>query len=151
MARTYEQILEAFDALTYEDFDCIPRNSNGIGTLYELTEELMALPQPERAIRPMFDLMERLPASDLGSPGPLVHALEKMAGRYEAELVESIRRKPTTLSVWMVNRILNVTSKPRQREFYLELLRLVIEHPEVSQTEQDQAQRFIEHQVNRTR
>ncbi|WP_075086620.1 hypothetical protein [Verrucomicrobium spinosum] len=74
-----------------------------------------------------------------------------MAGRYEAELVESIRRKPTTLSVWMVNRILNVTSKPRQREFYLELLRLVIEHPEVSQTEQDQAQRFIEHQVNRTR
>ena len=111
----------------------------------------MALPQPERAIRPMFDLMERLPASVLGSPGPLVHALEKMEGHYEAELAESIRRKPTTLSVWMVNRLLNVTSKPRQREFYLELLRLVIEHPEASETEQDQAERFIEHQANRKR
>ncbi|WP_051946958.1 hypothetical protein [Verrucomicrobium sp. BvORR106] len=151
MARTFEQILEAFDALTYEDFDCIRRDSNGIGTLYALTEELMALPQPERAIRPMFELMERLPASDLGSPGPLVHTLEKMEGRYEAELVESIRRKPTPLSVWMVNRILNVTNKPRQREFYLDLLRLVIEHPEASETEQDQAERFIEHQANRKR
>lgn len=44
-----------------------------------------------------------------------------------------------------------VTSKPRQREFYLDLLRLVIERPEASETERDQAERFIEHQANRKR
>lgn len=147
--RTFEQILEVFDALTFGDFDCIRRDSDGVGTLYELTEELMALPQPERAIRPMFGLMERLPESDLGSPGPLGHTLEKMEGRYEAELAESIRRKPTTLSVWMADRLMILTRNPRQWEFYLDLLRLVIEHPEASETEQEQAERFIEHQANR--
>ena len=31
----------------------------------------------ERAIRPIFDLLQRFPDSDLGSPGPLVHELTK--------------------------------------------------------------------------
>src|SRR5439155_10043350 len=36
-----------------------------------------------------------LSVADLGSPGPLVHTLERMRGHYERELVESIKRRPT--------------------------------------------------------
>lgn len=46
---------------------------------------------------------------------------------------------------------MHTTSELSQREFYLDLLRLVIEHPEASVTEQEEAGRFIEHQANRTR
>ena len=52
--------------------------------------------------------MERLDGVELGTPGPLVHTLETLRGGYEMLLAESVRRKPTLLSVWMVNRILNV-------------------------------------------
>jgi hypothetical protein len=56
----------------------------------------------------MFRTMERLDGVELGTPGPLVHTLETWRGGYEKLLAESARRKPTSLSVWMVNRILNV-------------------------------------------
>ncbi len=58
----------------------------------------------------MFHTMERLDGVDLGTPGPLVHTLESWRGGYEEMLVQSVRRKPTPLSVWMVNRILNAHS-----------------------------------------
>jgi hypothetical protein len=40
----------------------------------------------------MFNVMERPPDADLGSPGPLVHTLERWRG-YEPELVNSVRRR----------------------------------------------------------
>src|SRR5205814_10377679 len=86
MPRTFEQIIEGLAALNAEDFDYHTPGFDGHEQLHELTEELMALPQPERAIRALFDVMERMPDADLGSPGPLVHTLERMLGHYEREL-----------------------------------------------------------------
>jgi len=93
-----------------------------------------------------FDYMRT--DSDLGSPGPLVHTLERMRGHYESELVESVRRRPTPLAVWMVNRVLNATRAPEQRQIYLDLLRIVAEHPTASDKAQEEARRFIEHQTH---
>jgi hypothetical protein len=94
----------------------------------------------------MFEVMERMPESDLGSPGPLVHTLEQMCGHYESELVESIKRRPTPLAVWMVNRILNATNSPEQRHFYMDLLRFAAEHPAAPEAARHEAHHFIEHQ-----
>ena len=94
----------------------------------------------------MFEVMENMPDSDLGSPGPLVHALEQMSGQYESELVESLKRRPTALAVWMVNRILNATDTSRQREFYLDVLRSVAGHPDASRTVREDALGYIEYQ-----
>src|ERR1041385_3310799 len=129
MPRTFDQILAGLGALKPEDFDLMRLESNGPERLNALTDELMLLPQPERGVRAMFEVMERLPESDLGSPGPLVHTLEQMRGHYESELVASIRRRPTPLAVWMVNRILNATRSPEQKQIYLDLLRFAAEHP----------------------
>src|SRR5262245_31418356 len=145
--RTLDQIFEGFAALKPQDFDYMRTDSDGMERLGALTDDLMTLPEPERGIRAMFDVMERLPESDLGSPGPLVHTIERMRGRYESELVESIRRRPTTLALWMVNRILNTTRAPEQRRIYLDLLRFAAEHPAAAEAARHEAQHFIEHQT----
>jgi hypothetical protein len=147
MPRTFEQIVADLAALKPEDFDYMRRDSDGPERLNALTDELMSLPKPERAVRSLFDVMERMPDSDLGSPGPLVHTLEQMRGHYESELVESIKRRPTSLAVWMVNRILNATGSPEQRQFYMDLLRFAAEHPTAPESARRQAHGFIEHQT----
>jgi hypothetical protein len=90
--------------------------------------------------------MERLTDADLGSPGPLVHTLERMHGHYERELIESIKRKPSSLAVWMVNRILNATHVIEQRKFYVSLLQLSSEHQAATQAIQSEAQHFLKRQ-----
>ena len=146
MSRSFEQILAALAALKPQDFDYHTPGFDGNERLHALTDELMTLPQPERGIRALFDVMERLSGSDLGSPGPLVHTLERMRGSYESELIESVKRKPTFLSVWMVNRILNSIREPGQRRAYIGLLRLAVEHPTASKTAKLDAQQFLKKQ-----
>jgi hypothetical protein len=94
-----------FPALKAPDFDPMNVNARGLERLRELTDALMSVSEPQRAIPELFHVMERLPDADLGSPGPLVHTLEAVKG-YEDELIRSVRRSPSLLSVWMVNRIL---------------------------------------------
>src|SRR6185312_15617487 len=88
------------------DFDLNDVNSDGMERLEELTSAVRIMPSPERAVPEMFRVMERMPDVELGSPGPLVHTLEGIPG-YERHLADSVRRQPSLLSVWMVNRILN--------------------------------------------
>jgi len=146
MPSNFDQILEALAALKAEDFDCHTPGFDGKERLHALTEQLMTLPQPERGLRALFDVMERMPSADLGSPGPLVHTLERMLG-YERELVESVKRRPTFLSLWMVNRILNATRDLEQRQVYLDLLRFAVEHPATTATARLDAQRFLRKQT----
>jgi hypothetical protein len=146
MPRTFDQSLADFAALQPSDFD---NEAAGICILNELTDELMALPQPERAIPALFGVMERMPDVEMGTPGPLVHTLEQMRGLYERELVESIKRQPAGLSIWMVNRILNATRVPEQRQFYMDLLQFAAEHPAATKYARHEARFFIEHQNQR--
>lgn len=147
MPRTFDQILAGLAALKAEDFDYRTPGFNGNERLHELTDELMTLPQPERGVRALFDVMERMPEADLGTPGPLVHTLERMRGHYESELVESIKRKPTPLTIWMVNRILNGARIPEQRQFFMDVLRRAAADPTASETAKHEAQHFIEFQT----
>jgi hypothetical protein len=146
MSQSFDQILTGLAALKPEDFDFMRSDSDGPERLNTLTAELMTLPQPERGIQAMFDVMERMPESDLGSPGPLVHTLEQMRGHYESELLASLKRRPTPLAVWMVNRILNATDSTEQRKFYMDLLRFAAEHPAAPEAARREAQDFIQHQ-----
>jgi len=146
MPRTFGQILADFEALKPSDFD---NEAAGVCKLYELTDELMAQPQPERAIPTLFAVFERMPDTEMGTPGPLVHTLEQMRGRYERELVESIKRKPTDLAIGMVNRILNATRVPEQRQFYMDLLRFAAEHPAAPESARSRAHGYIEYQNHR--
>jgi hypothetical protein len=146
---TYEQVISGLHSLEARDFDLNYIDARGMERLAELTHALVVLPSPERAIPELSAVMERLPESDLGSPGPLVHTLEKLAG-YEDKLVQSLRRRPTALSVWMVNRILNAELSDGGRKSYLALLEAAAEHPDATNTVRDDARNFLKFQSQKS-
>jgi hypothetical protein len=101
--------------------------------LRKLTDSVLEDPYPEEALVDMFGILECFPDEELGSPGSLVHAIEKCKG-YEEELFESLKRQPGTLTVWMLHRLIKYDPKP----FYVEALREVVIHPSISeQTKED--------------
>lgn len=101
--------------------------------LSKLTDKILKEASPEEALQEMFGILERYPDEELGSPGPLVHAIEKCRG-YEEELFKSLERQPGTLTVWMLHRLIKYDPKTR----YIEVLREAIAHPGISdQTKED--------------
>ena len=138
------EIAADFDALTARDFDYANAGVSGWERLDELCDEVRAADDAAVYAPVLFRTMERLDEVELGTPGPLVHTLEAWRGRYEPLLEESVRRRPSPLSVWMVNRILN--TKPPDAESWLTLLRSVAAHPTASAATKAQAERFVKYQ-----
>src|SRR5262245_42760781 len=101
MARLVAQILEEIQGVDLN-------SDGGLLRLNDLCQEIAAAEDRASAIRPILRFMERHPDDDLGAPGPFVHLLEKLPG-YEPELLVSVRKAPTALTVWMLNRIINVS------------------------------------------
>ena len=143
MTRYVAEIAADFDALTTADFDFAPGTS-GWERLAALCDEMRAVNDPVECAPVMFHTIERLDGVNLGTPGPLVHTLESWRGGYEEVLVQSVRRKPTPLSVWMVNLILN--ARPPNAESWRELLRSVADNPAASAVTRAEANRFITYQ-----
>lgn len=134
-----EQIVSELRLFEPNDFlDYVPEK------LDRLIDALMESPNPELGIPELFALMERLPDCDLGSPGPIVHALERM--NYADELEASIQRSPTPLTIWMVNRMLNTELSAERRQHLLDLLVSVETHPQANEAARSEARDFIEFQ-----
>jgi hypothetical protein len=147
---TYEEIIAGLRTLRLSDFDNNNTEARGRERLYELTDALMAIPggPPDAAIPELFGVMERMPDADLGSPGPLVHTLESLK-EYEAELMRSVRRSPSLLSVWMVNRILNTEVPNDLRPSYMSLLNEASTRPDVPKAVRHDARDFFELQTRK--
>jgi hypothetical protein len=97
------------------------------------------------SIDPVLRFMESNPDLDLGSPGPLVPFVEKFLGRgYEQKLFDSVRRKPTVYTIWMLKRLYNWTQDPVFRNSLVVELRTAKEHPLADSTVVDQVNRFFE-------
>jgi hypothetical protein len=114
--------------------------------LYGLMDEWEQLPEKALAIPAMLQLMERHPQADFGSPGPLVHALESLPGSYEGPLQASLMRRPTPLTVWMYNRIINAEENPAIRKAHVARLRLFAKHPLADAATREVAEDFIQFQ-----
>ena len=139
MARNIDEVIADLESYSLSD-DLLP--------LSELTQELIETGEPEKAIPVLFSIMERYPGEDLGSPGPLVHTLEKCR-EYESYLSESVNRQPTYLNVWMVNRILNSNISRSKRESLLTLLASVLTNPKAGESEKQEALEFLDWQSQR--
>jgi hypothetical protein len=119
-----------------------------VAGLYEILEGFGSLPGRDRAIRAMFQLMERFPDADLGAPGPLVHEIEAIDG-YQLLLRESLHRRPTEHTLGMVNRILNSRLSEEDRRSWMKELFAVAHHPDAPVSARQAAQFFIDHQKGR--
>lgn len=144
MRRSLAEIAVELDGLTLLDFDPMNDQADGDDRLYALCEELAQRDDPHRWAPLLYALMERLDTADLGSPGPIVHALEAWNG-YRPLLADSLRRKPTPSTVWMANRVLNIN--PSDAPEWLELLRSAADHPAASAHTRLEAHHFAEHQA----
>ena len=145
MPRSVEEIAADFDALTVRDFDYYNTTASGCERLYELCNEMRGINEPAASAPVMFRTMERLDGVELGNPGPLVHTLESWPGGYLALLAESVGRKPVSLSVWMVNRILN--ANPPNSHMWLGLLRSVADCSTATEETKAAAEMFVRYQT----
>lgn len=79
---------------------------------YELADEIIdameAFSQPFNLVAPILELIAKHPEVDFGSPGELVHFVEKFYHQgYEDLLLESVRKNPTVHNIWMLHRCYN--------------------------------------------
>jgi hypothetical protein len=129
-----------------QQFQATDDDSINVQRLREIFDGFRENQGRECVIPHMFSVLERFPEADLGSPGPLVHELEAIPG-YERELKNSLARKPTDLTVWMANRILNAAATQEMRSAWLNELRLALRHPLATASARESAQEFLEYQA----
>ncbi|MBQ1040780.1 MULTISPECIES: hypothetical protein [Micromonospora] len=146
MSRNLTGIAAELEALTLLDFHPMNVNADGADRLQTICAELVERDDPERWAPLLYSLMERLDDADMGSPGPIVHTLEAWSG-YPSLLAESLRRKPTPLTVWMANRLLNTDRSDAPQ--WLELLRQAVGHSAASPEARADAEDLLEHQASR--
>lgn len=93
---------------------------------------------------PLFRILEENSDFDFGMPGQIVHTLEKHYKKgLEEELFKSLNRKPTFYTLWMLNRIINGTSDPKEKEGYMEVLKSILKM-EIPDYLKKQAQHLID-------
>lgn len=74
----------------------------------EIVDAMEASPQPFDLVAPILELIANHPEVDFGSPGELVHFVEKFYHQgYEDLLLESVLNSPTVHNIWMLHRCYN--------------------------------------------
>jgi len=109
------QIVDQLSCIVFED------------DLEERSEELVKIWSSssvgKEAVEPILRFMEAHDSWDFGSPGTFVHFIERFYGNgYEQLLVDSINRKPTLHTLWMLNRIINGEKNPERKIFYIKIM-----------------------------
>ncbi len=91
----------------------------------------------------VFEIMETNPELDYGMPGPIVHFMESYYRRgYEEILLMSVKRMPTSHTVWMLNRVINDPNL-NNRERYIEVLKSSLNREDISQIVKDDIESFL--------
>lgn len=67
----------------------------------------------------------------------------------EPSLVASVRRRPTPLTVWMINRVLNAERRAAARAGWLALLEAIAADDAADDVARQQAREYLEHQASR--
>lgn len=118
---------------------------------YRTNETIKIIERDDNSIdyvKQLFLFMEENPDIDYGAPGPIVHYMEKFSMKgYEELLLESIIRKPTIHTLWMLNRAINDPSLP-DRGKYLSVLEKVAGDGNISQEVREEAEGFLIFQNN---
>ena len=74
----------------------------------EIVDAMEASPQPFDLVAPILDFISKHPEVDFGSPGYLVHFVERFYHQgYEELLMESVLKSPTVHNIWMLHRCYN--------------------------------------------
>ncbi len=110
-----------------------------------LTEAWSAAKVGVESIDPILEFMEAHPDMDYGMPGALVHFVEDYYQKgYEERLIDSIRRKPTMQTVWMLNRVINGTHDPAKKERLISTMKQGAANPKSDRQTIERIHGFLE-------
>lgn len=111
----------------------------------ELVEGWLERGAGVEVVPPVLRFMERHPSIDYGTPGALVHFVERFRGKgYEEGLLDSVRRRPTAATVWMLNRLINGTTAPDARRRLVASMQEAARNPLADEQGRARAASFLE-------
>jgi hypothetical protein len=111
----------------------------------ELTETWSAEAVGVESIDVILEFMEAHPDLGYGMPGPLVHFVEEFYQKgYEEKLINSISRRPTMLTVWMLNRVINGAREPETNERLISTMRQAATNPKSDRQTRDRVNGFLQ-------
>lgn len=97
------------------------------------------------AVYPVLRFMEQHPAIDFGSPGPLVHFIERFHRQgYESELLASISRRPVQHTTWLLNRLINGENDRSAKRALIDAMGSILVNPEADALTIRSAREFLE-------
>ena len=111
----------------------------------DIVQDLAASGAGLESVRVVLEFMEEHPDVEFGSPGPLVHFVEKFyrAG-YEDELLASLSRRPSMHTAWMLNRVINGVKNPDDRARLVDAMRAVGQHALANEQTREAAAHYLE-------
>jgi hypothetical protein len=110
----------------------------------ELADQWIAAGAGLDVAEAVFRFIEANPELEYGMPGALVQFAERFHRRgYEPLLLASVRRHPTRVTTWMLNRLLNGTREPAVRADYLDAMRGISVSPLADAETRDEALHFL--------
>ncbi len=120
-----------------------------INVCYDIVEQIEAIENSFEIAEHIFNLFEKYPYEDFGTPGPLVHFLEKFLEKgYKEKLVQSLERCPTIHTIFMLNRIINILDG-KEKEYYLNILNRIAKDEKIGSVEREVAIDFLEYQLEK--
>lgn len=126
------------------ELEALKSDADVYGRSYALTDAWTARGLGLEAVAPILRFMESHPDIGYGSPGPLVHFVERFDGhRYGGLLLESFSRKPTWHTAWMLNRLINGESDASSRSMYVRAMKGALAHPLADGDTVEQIRRFL--------
>lgn len=124
---------------SYEEHEDVAR-------LQALTDRLETIEQVHAAIPALLRVFERFPRALLGSPGPVVHCIERCGLEASlAMLLQSFKTHPTRMTLWMVERCLRSNPSLQSRLSMLHALDEVRKAPEGTDFDGDIGEILDEH------
>ena len=135
-------IQQLIDAIPFED---------GEADVLAMDEAVLAidsLPEPRQAVPLLFDWFEAHAGQHVGSPGAFVHFIEEKLDFFPL-LLASLARRPTGITVWMVNRIANAATDAPEIQQWIDVLQAALVHPMADDECRDDAQHFLQRQLQR--
>ena len=94
-----------------------------VARLRALTDRLASIEQVQAAIPALLRVFERFPGALLGSPGPVVHCIERCGlEAFLPMLLQSFGTRPTRMTLWMLERCLRSHPSPPSRLSILQTL-----------------------------
>jgi hypothetical protein len=114
----------------------------------QLTEEWENEPKSLEIVEAILQFMESHPEIEYGTPGSLVHFVEAFPN-YKEKIIESVERKPTPHTVWMLDRVINGEQDQRRRDALIAVLRRVLENPAADLRARNRASDSLEFQMQK--